>query len=80
MNMFLANCDAHNSVIPCSRREYTACHSPAALKSVQQEQFSIFFCRVLKLQEICQFANIYVRGSLYQRAEDEYLATNASVV
>lgn len=32
--MFLANCDAHNSVILYSRREYTACHSLAALKSV----------------------------------------------
>lgn len=42
--------------------------------------FSASDSRVLKLQEICQFANLYVRGRLYQRAESKYLATNASVV
>lgn len=43
-------------------------------------RFSASDSRVLNLQEICQFANLYVKGGVYQRAEDKYLATNASVV
>lgn len=58
---------------------FTSCFAKS-VKGAIFNHFTASDSRVLKLQEICQFANLFVRGSLYQRAEDKYLATNASVV
>lgn len=58
---------------------FTSCFEKC-VKGTIFNYFSASDSRVLNLQEICQFANLYVRGSLYQRAEDKYLAMNASVV